>query len=609
WPLVNQTGQIDPPNGWAEDERNWAVITAAQNWVDTAEQIGGAPRLDKILNPDGATNGVERAWHYFLASLNSGYMYYGTAEDLEVKPTIACNEALEHAKPVVGDKSLDATAPTIFLPQRHPYNPGSTNFGAQWKYVATKSNGDFWVWTFAYDVSGVTSCVLKVREDLDGVNPLSSNQNETYAGGSEVGAWESHAMNKRVFPMGNFFNDPTVDFFELPDEIADEYYVAVKDLRSVLVDYYIEATDGKNNVKRSPIQHVWIGDGAGGVGLVGDTPTTSTSRATFTPNPAVAGENLAITYDASSGSLGSAAAIYAHIGFNNWQNLITADPAMTKNATTGKWEYTLPVPQTATVVDVAFNDGANNWDNNGGVGVDWHVTVTGGTPPPGFVMDGALDSQAVQLSSAGSKLWAAREGDTLYVATQRSANNEDRFLYLAKQPGALQSANWVKAGQIAKWDAFIGDESGNTFAGWFDQKTGAQVQVAKGSTGGVLEGTINLADEYTTVPAQIYLAAAGFATADGGALNPASQSPASVNSDGNVDASEYVVFPLTTSTLAGDGNGDRAVNVADVITLINHLNGTHLITDQTLRNNLDLHDDSVLDTRDLDALTDLLLGR
>ncbi|MCA9244092.1 MAG: hypothetical protein KDA32_09070, partial [Phycisphaerales bacterium] len=35
WPLVNSGGQIDIPSGWAEDERNWAVITAAQNRVDT----------------------------------------------------------------------------------------------------------------------------------------------------------------------------------------------------------------------------------------------------------------------------------------------------------------------------------------------------------------------------------------------------------------------------------------------------------------------------------------------------------------------------------------------------------------------------------------------
>ena len=41
WPLVNSTGQFDIANGWAEDERNWAVLTAATNHVLTAEGIAG----------------------------------------------------------------------------------------------------------------------------------------------------------------------------------------------------------------------------------------------------------------------------------------------------------------------------------------------------------------------------------------------------------------------------------------------------------------------------------------------------------------------------------------------------------------------------------------
>ena len=70
WPLVNGSGQVDIPGGWAEDERNWAVITAAQNRVDTAEQIAGGVNINKILYPDGTTSAAERAWHYFLGSLN-----------------------------------------------------------------------------------------------------------------------------------------------------------------------------------------------------------------------------------------------------------------------------------------------------------------------------------------------------------------------------------------------------------------------------------------------------------------------------------------------------------------------------------------------------------
>ena len=32
-------GQFDIENGWSLDERNWAVLTAAENVVETAEQV------------------------------------------------------------------------------------------------------------------------------------------------------------------------------------------------------------------------------------------------------------------------------------------------------------------------------------------------------------------------------------------------------------------------------------------------------------------------------------------------------------------------------------------------------------------------------------------
>lgn len=179
WPLVNASGQVDIPGGWAEDERNWAVITAAQNRVDTAEQIargrGESIDIGDILNPGAGpgTSSAERAWHYFLGSLNSGYMYYGTSLDMEVKPTIACNEAVQHADAVINSPgAVDQTPPTIWLPQRFPWNPGSTNFGPAHGYQQRVNNGDFWVWTFVHDVSGVAGATLKYRIDEDGVRPM-----------------------------------------------------------------------------------------------------------------------------------------------------------------------------------------------------------------------------------------------------------------------------------------------------------------------------------------------------------------------------------------------------------------------------------------------------
>jgi hypothetical protein len=262
WPLAGAGGGFDIPGGWAEDERNWAVLTAAQNRVETAEAImGGAPDPAKIYDPGAGANAVEKAWHHLLSGYESGYMYYGTSLDMEVKATLAANAAVAYADPVIAGGS-DATAPTVWIPQRLPWNPGGFGGGALWGYPGGQGEAmqsDFWVWTFVHDVSGIERADFKYRLDADGANPLSSDQNETYAGGGEVGAWQTVPMTRRIFPKGNFFNDPSIDFFVLPTYIADEYYVHVTDLSEVLVDYYVEAEDSLGQVKRSPIQHVWIG--------------------------------------------------------------------------------------------------------------------------------------------------------------------------------------------------------------------------------------------------------------------------------------------------------------------------------------------------------------
>ena len=43
--------------------------------------------VDPLL--PGAT-AAERAWHFLLAGYESGYMYYGSSLDMEVKATLAC---------------------------------------------------------------------------------------------------------------------------------------------------------------------------------------------------------------------------------------------------------------------------------------------------------------------------------------------------------------------------------------------------------------------------------------------------------------------------------------------------------------------------------------
>jgi hypothetical protein len=266
WPPVNAQGQIDIANGWAEDIRNWAVITAAQNFVDLAEQAdadrGLSARPAHMLRPQAGTRASERAWHYFLGSLNSGYMYYGTALDMEVKPTVACNEAIAQANLATAG-AADRTAPTVWIPQRHPWNPGAVNFGPQHGYQQKSYGPDFIVWTFVHDTAGLQSVQLKWRVDADGSNPLATTENETYAGGAGVGAWQTAAMTLRDFPAGNFFNSGSINFFEMPTAIAKQAYATIAGQSGKLIDYYVEATDALGNVKRSPIQHVYVGTGTG----------------------------------------------------------------------------------------------------------------------------------------------------------------------------------------------------------------------------------------------------------------------------------------------------------------------------------------------------------
>ena len=575
WPPVDASGNVDVDNGWAEDIRNWAVITATQNLVDTAEQIqtdSGQPvRMAHVLRPQASSRASERAWHFFLGSLNSGYMYYGTALDMEVKPTVACNEANALALPVIGAGSQDRTGPTIWLPQRWPWNPGGLNFGPAYRYQSRTMPNDFAVWSFVHDASGLASVTLKYRLDADGTNPLSSNQNETYAGGAEVGSWISVPMTVTDFPAGNALNDPGIDFFEMPGAIAKRCVGRVTGLANTLVDYHIEAVDSRGNVKRSPIQHVWVGDaGSGGSGGGGGGGGSTTVVAT-SPSPVQANASVTITYNPSGRNLAAAATVKAHIGFNAWASVISPDIAMTKGGS-GSWTCSVSVPSTATQLDVVFNDGGSTWDNNGGQ--DWHFTVQGGTQVT-WRMDGALDAGATAVATRGGRtLWAGLQGEVLYVATDDAGEGSDVFLFLADAIGSMTASPWSKGGQAMAWKAFLADENDNAFCGWFDaaqsQTFTATKAAATGANGGVLEGTMNLRELFGSMPSQVLLAAAPFGNANAGTLAAAQQCPAG-DGDTLLESAEFVTLrlcELTGTCCPGDLDGSGSVDAGDIGSLL-----------------------------------------
>lgn len=275
--------------GFALKFWSWAPVITGANWVETAEQIlrdeGGSVQDWKIQAPydwDGTytePNEVERAWHIYLAGLDSGFNYYGgLGNDDEVKPALAATRAIQTLQPWMTEarRANDRTPPTVLKPQRFPWNPGAYTFGwfnsvpgGDTNYLK-KMPSDFYIWTHVYDLEGVASVTLKLRMDADGVNPLHDNQNETYAGGPDVGAWIDVPMTRRALPndpasLNAAANNGEINYFITPPELADYYFAHITgdvapEFRDSLLDYYIEAVDTHGNVRRSDIQHVYVED-------------------------------------------------------------------------------------------------------------------------------------------------------------------------------------------------------------------------------------------------------------------------------------------------------------------------------------------------------------
>jgi hypothetical protein len=376
WPMYNGAKVFDP-NGWTEDARNCAVLVAAENRVQMAEDLQGPLDMHQVVHPNNSANAAEKAWHFLMAGFNSGYMYYGTSLDMEVKPSLAANRASTFADQVIAaHPNTDNTSPNVFIPQRFPYNPGGIGFGPVYGYQQHQNSSDFHVWTFAYDVSGMQSVTLKYRTDIDDLNPLSSNENETYAGGAGVNAWQSLQMTLRPFPTGNVTGNGSIDFFILPDHIADEYYAQVTGLHDTLVDYYVEAVDNQGNATKSPIQHVYVGasnPGGSQTGIywVPSYPTINDSVYVHVPNP----DTTALL----------------HWGVNGWTNPNAAywpsgstlfngtGPALQSRMDTANGELVITLgpfnnaSQAVNVVDFVIHYDNNTWNNNGGA--DYHIPI------------------------------------------------------------------------------------------------------------------------------------------------------------------------------------------------------------------------------------------
>jgi hypothetical protein len=176
-------------------------------------------------------------------------------------------------------------------------------------------------------------------------------------------------------------------------------------------------------------------------------------------------------------------------------------------------------------------------------------------------MDGQADAVGYLENSSGMTIYAAVRGGILYLATWSPGNGggpNDHYIFVTDQllSAATAPAPWAKSGlvAVAPTKPFIGGESSSTFCGWFNAPV-SSLAVKSAANTGQMEGTIDLAAAFGSVPPTVYVAAAAYATADGGVL--AAQGPLG-NGNGNIDPAEFM--PLSIVALQdenADGTYDR----------------------------------------------------
>ena len=311
---VNQDGTpfghaVSMEFGYHYLERNFALLQAAQNYAETAEQIWldshpnyWSPKTDKErqvtyegnqLNPymfsfpvkgdenndyKGGANPAELGWYFLIASIDSGFGYYDENTDDNVKPTLGFNQSLYFTEPYVNKHiAEDRTGPSMWWVQRYPYNPGSGNASKAEGWTHVYADNVFAIYTYAYDVSGIKDVKVKIRTHKDKrmsptdiaprVYDPASLGNIPNNDPSQVGEWVTYDTKVRDLtpdingvPWQNNANSAVMNVVSAK-KIGSTYYAYISDYRDQLIDYYMEATDEKGNVTRSEIQSVYVGAG------------------------------------------------------------------------------------------------------------------------------------------------------------------------------------------------------------------------------------------------------------------------------------------------------------------------------------------------------------
>ena len=367
----NRSGEM--PDMWS-----WSVLVAAQNRVFTADDmensyLSGSKDLNDV--EWGIGNDTAKAWHFYLNGETSCYWYwdFDRANPWDGNVTRACNLAIAEADKVIArNSSNDHRGPSIFPPQRTPYNPG----GRMWD-EASPLPSNFQVWSFVDDVNGVQNATLYWRRDNDGNWPISSTENETFAGGPGVGAWQTVVMTNDWWP--------TVKGPQVPNETAraQRYMATIAGQTNCLIDYYVQAVDTRGNTNRSNIIHVWVGEQSGSSGEGGSTNVAVWIRGTHNyPVDGDVKDDTPVFINTEVGPSGSVTRVTIGYSTNNGSSwaLTNMVPNAGWGSVGGQWfNSSLGQFAAGTVIKyyVEATDGTTtNWDNNRSL--NYSITVSNG---------------------------------------------------------------------------------------------------------------------------------------------------------------------------------------------------------------------------------------
>ncbi|MBP7127674.1 hypothetical protein KBD49_15045 [Myxococcota bacterium] len=377
-------------DGYSPDRNSWAVLVAATNLVQTAQANQPEPPIGDV--EAGTGGAMARAWHFLLNAQTSCYWYWDGAEGgtWDSHPTRAANLALDQVQGVLAGTVRDPVPPTIYPPQRTPYNPGGIEWGTE------PRPSDFTVWTYIDDFSGVAEAAVRWRIDPDG----QVDEDLRY----DSPGWTATAMTPATEASRT---DPA------PRRKAARWSATIAGVRESLVDYFVEARDGQGNLGRSPVLHVWVGPSTGGGGESGP----------YSPARPCREDVIRFCWSRAG---------WLHWGIDGWkappaslwpEGTVAFDHASVESPLSeqapGRWCVDVgPVRELAGQIDFVFHGRDGSWDNNGGK--DWHLVLEETCLPPGDPggTEEAEEASVPELPESTSGEQVPEQGDPGEIAEE-----------------------------------------------------------------------------------------------------------------------------------------------------------------------------------------------